>query len=107
MCKNNSDFSVSQNLKRELITAVTNFEVNGNNVCNEVNNKRLHETLMKLSKNKDINICSFDKGNGIVFINTDDYCSKMKAILSDESKFKNFQLRIISKNIQLPWMKDD
>ena len=56
-------------------------------VCNEQKNKRIHEILSKLAKRKDIRICSYDKGNGLAIVNTEDYNSKMYDILNDNSKF--------------------
>ena len=58
-----------------------------NNVCNSHKNRKLHQTLKNLSKNDKIKIANFDKGNGIVILDSDDYVSKLDKIVSDQSKF--------------------
>ena len=48
--------------------------------------------LRTLSKDKSIQICEFDKWNGTVIMNTNDYCDKLNTIVLDESKFKEVQV---------------
>ena len=58
------------------------------NVCSTKINVLFHKTLSKLSKNKDIKVCKFDKGTGAVILNTEEYISKLDSIVLDKSKFK-------------------
>ena len=51
-------------------------------------NVALHRTLKQLSQNKDICVCSFDKGVGVVVMNSRDYFDKLDAIVCDETKFE-------------------
>ena len=50
-------------------------------------NKQHFETIRDLKKNKDLVITRPDKGNGVVLMSRTDYVKKMKAILSDKTKF--------------------
>ena len=50
-------------------------------------NKTLHKTLSALSSNKSIKLCPYDKGNGIVIIDSSNYVSKVNQLLQDEQKF--------------------
>ncbi len=47
----------------------------------------MHKTLKRLSEESNIKVTSFDKGNGIVILNSNDYISKLDEILSDKTKF--------------------
>ena len=51
-------------------------------------NIALHRTLKQLSRNDTIRICSFDKGVGVVVMNSNDYYDKLDDIICDESKFE-------------------
>ena len=51
------------------------------------------QALNSLLQNKDIIIQKADKGNNIVVIDKDDYKNKMKAIISDRSKFENLDIQ--------------
>ena len=46
-----------------------------------------HRTLQNLSRDKSIKVCSFDKGNGLVILNSSDYYEKLDAIVNDATKF--------------------
>ena len=48
----------------------------------------MHKTLSDLRSDESIKVCSFDKGNGVVILNSSDYYKKLDAIISDKSKFE-------------------
>ena len=66
---------------------IEHFKKQASIACKSKNNKKLHFTLRKLAKDKEIKVCSFDKGNGIVILNASSYEEKIKTILNDGSKF--------------------
>ena len=47
----------------------------------------LHCTLYSLSKDPEIKVCKFDKGRGVVLLDSDDCYSKLDYIVNDQSKF--------------------
>ena len=57
------------------------------NMCSSRINRAFHATVSRLSKNNSIKICNFDKGTGVVVLNTDDYFSKLDVIVNDTTKF--------------------
>ena len=80
-----------QKLKEEVKHACNSYINAANNVCKTVKNKKFHETLEKLSKDSEIKVTNFDKGNGIVILNSDDYISKLDQIVSDTTKFEDIK----------------
>ena len=60
---------------------------NCRNVCSSKTNRTLHRVLSDLRSDESIKVCSFDKGNGIVILNSQDYYSKLDSIINDTSKF--------------------
>ena len=56
-------------------------------ICSKRVNQSLHNTLYKLSKDPNIRVCKYDKGNGIAVMNTEDYFGKLDEIVNDKSKF--------------------
>ena len=61
------------------------------NVCGNRVNQKFHKTLSGLKKDDSIRICSFDKGNGIVIVNKEEYYEKLDKIIYDKSKFKEVE----------------
>ena len=57
-------------------------------VCGNTKNKKLHNTLRNLSRNAKIKVTSYDKGNGIVILDSEDNISKLDSIISDQTKFE-------------------
>ena len=47
-----------------------------------------HNTLSNFAKDESIKLCSFEKGTGVVVMNSEDYFSKLDIIVNDPSKFK-------------------
>jgi len=55
-------------------------------------NKTLHGVLNGLRKDKSIKVCSYDKGNGVVILDTDEYNKKLDEIVLDKSKFQEVKI---------------
>ena len=83
---------VKSELKEELKLAVNKFLNRSKNVCKSEKNVLTHKTLRKLALEKNIKICKFDKGNGVVILNSKDYFEKLDKIVLDTSKFKEIDL---------------
>ena len=47
----------------------------------------LHRTPYSLSKDPEIKVYKFDKGWGVVLLDSDEYYSKLDYIVNDQSKF--------------------
>lgn len=45
-----------------------------------------------MSKNENIKVCRFDKGNGVVILDSDDYFDKLDNIVLDQTKFQEVQI---------------
>ena len=58
------------------------------NICGSRTNQNFHKTLTNLKNDKNINVCSFDKGNGIVIMNSKEYFETLDKIVLDKSKFE-------------------
>ena len=58
------------------------------NICGSRKNQSLHNTLHILSKDENIKICRFDKGNGVVILDAQVYKSKMESIVLNKTKFQ-------------------
>ena len=54
--------------------------------------KALHSTLRALARDKSVKICSYDKGTGLVVMDSDDYFAKLDLIVNDTSKFKKLNI---------------
>ena len=81
--KSKVDFDLREDIKR----CYFDFERQGKKICLSRKNQHCHRTLLKLAKDKSICVCSYDKGTGVVIMNSSDYHSKLKEILQDGSKF--------------------
>ena len=75
-------------IKDKIKHATMSFLNSAKNVCGNKVNQKFHKTLLDLKKDTSIRICSYDKGNGIVIVNTTDYHQKLDQIIFDKSKFK-------------------
>ena len=82
---------INHTTKDKVKHACTSFMNSADSICNSSRNTKLHETLRKLSSNSKIKVTSFDKGNGIVILDSDDYFAKLDEIISDSSKFEEFK----------------
>ena len=73
-------------IKKEAYSSFDNY-----NFWNELNiNKEEYLALKGLSSNKNIILQKADKGNSVVLVNKADYIKRMKELLSDVSKFKDY-----------------
>ena len=57
-------------------------------MCATKVNQLFHKTLSLLSRDKNIKVCNFDKGTGVVVMDSEDYFSKLDSIILDKTKFK-------------------
>ena len=48
--------------------------------------------MQALSRNKEIKICKYDKGNGVVVLDNDDYFNKLDKIVLDKEKFEEIRV---------------
>ena len=83
---------VSSELKDELKFAVNSFSSKCKNICSSKKNELHHKTLRKLASDKNIKVCKFDKGNGVVILDSDDYFQKLDSIVLDQSKFEEIKM---------------
>ena len=63
------------------------FLTESNRLYSTNQNQSLQSTLRKLRQNEKIKICQYDKGNGVVVLNSEDYYSKLDHIIDDPTKF--------------------
>ena len=66
---------------------VKKFTEDASSICSKRVNQSLHNTPYKLSKDPNIRVCKYDKGNGIAVMNTEDYHGKLDEIVNDKSNF--------------------
>ena len=74
-------------LKDQLKFSLNAFTSKCKNVCSSKKNQLTHKTLKKLACDKNIKICKFDKGNGVVILDSNDYYDKLDKIVLDKSTF--------------------
>ena len=84
----NNDISVDYDTKDEIKREVHTFVKSVRRICSKRSNQAFHKTIRKLSSDTNVVCCKFDKGNGVVLLDRQDYNQKCYAILSDETKFK-------------------
>jgi len=77
------DFDLRDDIKR----CCFKFEQQGKKLCSSRKNQHLHRTLRFLARDKSVRVCSYDKGTGVVIMDSDDYYRKLNDILQDGSKF--------------------
>ena len=63
-----------------------------------------HATVDRLSKDNSIKVCKFDKGNGLVLLETDDYYAKLDVIINDTTKFRKVD---VDQNDKHPLVKKE
>ena len=64
-----------------------NFKDEVKLLCAHPKNVDLHNTLKKLGDNSRIKVCKFDKGKGVVILDSHDYYAKLDCTINDSSKF--------------------
>ena len=87
VCSLYQNRDVECSLRDDIKYATQAFVKNGNQLCSSAQNKMYHKTLGNLARDKSIKICSFDKGSGLVILNSEDYYKKLDTIVNDRSKF--------------------
>ena len=60
-------------------------------------NQALHRLLKSLARDGSVKGCKFDKGRGVVILNSNDYYSKLNSMISDSTKFTEIPLLLIIK----------
>ena len=85
---------VNSEFKNKLRSMCKSFLAQANGLCSNKQNQLLHRTIMALSRNKNIKICRYDKGNGVVVLNNDDYYNKLDTIILDKDKFEEITVDI-------------
>ena len=84
--------TLPSDLKDELKFCVNSFTSQGKIICSTKQNQALHKTLKKLASDKTIKVCRFDKGNGTVILDSEDYFEKLDKIILDKSKFQEVKV---------------
>ena len=79
---------ISSGFKEKLRSLCKSFVSEANGVCSNKQNQLFHRTIKSLSANKEIKVCKYDKGNGVVVLNCIDYFNKLDTIVLDKSKFE-------------------
>ena len=73
---------------RDNIKYCCNYFTNScRNVCSTRSNRSFHNTLHNLAEDKSIKLCKYDKGNGVVILNSVDYYRKLDDIVLNSTKF--------------------
>ena len=73
-------------------TALLPFKQNNKNSQQSISKEEL-AALTNLSKNKDIVIQKFDKGNSVIIVGKETYIKKMENLLSNQRKFERTTLK--------------
>ena len=79
---------LSSEFKEKVRSLCRSFIAQANGVCSNKQNQAFHRTIQALSKNEDIKICRYDKGNGVVVLDKGDYFKKLDKIILDKEKFE-------------------
>ena len=90
--------------KERLKSLVKSFISEGNGICSNKQNQAFHRTLRSLSTNKQIKVCRYDKGNGVVVLNCKDYHDKLDTIVLDKEKFEEI---LVSENDDHPIISNE
>ena len=73
--------------KDEIKAVTRNFLNAAKHICSTKANQNFHKTLQQLSKDSDIAVVKYDKGNGVCILPRDEYLRKLDQIVGDTSKF--------------------
>ena len=90
------EFNVEMNseFKNKLRSMCKSFLSQANGLCSNKQNQLLHKTIRSLNRNKNIKICRYDKGNGVVILNSADYYNKLDTIILDKDKFEEITVDV-------------
>ena len=86
--KSKVDFDLRDDIKR----CYFEFEQQGKKICATKKNVYMHRTLRNLASDKRVKICSYDKGTGLVVMDSCVYYEKLSEILQDDSKFQKIDV---------------
>ena len=89
---------VDVNFRDQIKHCLTSFLNKCKNVCGTLRNQAFHRTIYKLAKDSSIKICNFDKGTGVVILDSQDYFAKLDSIVNDTSKFEEIVIPDIDKD---------
>ena len=78
--------------KEKLKSILKSYVSQANSICSNKQNQSFHKTLQALSMNKEIKVCKYDKGNGVVVLNCTDYFDKLDTIILDKDKFEEISI---------------
>ena len=84
---------IPEDFKDNIKVYLNSFMIACKNICSTKMNQFFHKTLSLLSRDKTIKVCKFDKGTGVVIMNSSDYFSKLDKIVSDKSKFQEVPVK--------------
>ena len=100
--------SLTYDDKNSIREATDRFIHESDQICNTKQNRHLHKTLGRISRNKAIKVCKMDKGVGLVIMNNCDYYSKLDQIINDKTRFIRLDYNINTENVQncrlAPWV---
>ncbi len=74
-------------------------------MCQQKVNQRTHDVLRDLANDESIKICKYDKGNGVVILNTTDYFKKLDEIVLDKEKFS--EVKVDDDDLKHPIIKNE
>ena len=98
------DPGTEKTVKDSIRHATHSFLHSARSVCGSRTNQNFHKTLINLKKDQSIKVCAFDKGNGIVIMNSKDYFDKLDKIIYDTSKFQEIT---INTNLSHPVIRNE
>ena len=87
------EFYVPDTFKDNIKLYLNSFLSACKTICSTKMNQLFHKTLSCLAKDKTIKVCKFDKGTGVVIMNSTDYASKLDKIVLDKSKFQEVPIK--------------
>ena len=85
--KRHSDVLTDDETKDEIKFMVEQVTDEASSIGSKRVNQSLHTTLNNLSKDPNIKVCRYGKGNDVAIINTEDCHSKLDKLVKDKSKF--------------------
>ena len=77
----------------KLKVAFNKFIAAAKSVCNVHINRTFHATVNRLARDDGIKICKYDKGVGLVVLDTYDYFDKLDVIINDTAKFQKVKIK--------------
>ena len=92
--KNRLNDFISCELKDSIKFSINKFLNSSRSICSSFVNNSFHKTLKLLSSDSSIKICNYDKGTGVVILNSKDYYDKLDAIVNDNSKFEEVTMNV-------------